>query len=377
MLVLALGLGTTFVFASTVSESARVIREDKVNYDLMVERLSGDLWILQHNPLCRSMTTEFPVSLIIDGGKIAQLKVASNEICKVYNSFPFDGEALVAARILSDNQLHPENKAELVWSGKRYQVEYGKGCLDIREDVGKKVYLVLPSKKLEGGTIQLPGNRGQCSIVKATEIGVEATKPVNVPPKIEGLEFQAQNNQVYFHWNAATGEKPLYLISYSRFKLDTDLYPWNTMPGLKITQADSYTMGQLANGVSYYFYLATLSKDNVPGAWTEVVAKPVGTGGLKNDVSVDSFEVKMTEEKDAFRLTWPAKDSVRRFRISLYVGGKLISSSLVKPTVLEYAVPKKPEYKGKGIRFTVKSLSKTLYDPSYFDGIYWEVPAKP
>ena len=62
VLVLSLGFGAVSAFASS-SESARVIRADKVNFDLLIERQNGELWVLQHNPLCNSMTTEFPVSL--------------------------------------------------------------------------------------------------------------------------------------------------------------------------------------------------------------------------------------------------------------------------------------------------------------------------
>jgi hypothetical protein len=374
-LVVALGFGAAVAFAST-AESARVIREDKTNYDLMVERLDGSLWILQHNPLCSSMTTEFPVSLIINGGKITQLKVNTNEICKVYNAFRYDGEALMAARDPSDNELHPESRAELVWSGKRYQVDYGTGCSDIREMVGNNVYLLLPNKTLEGGSIQLPGNRGQCAIEKATQIGVEESKPVDAPAKLDGVEFQAQNNQVYFYWNPASEGKPLYLIGYSRFELNTDLYTWSTMPDLKITKENSLTVGQLANGTTYHFYLAALSKDDVPGPWTELTAKPVGPGSFKNNPDPDPFEVTMAEGKDGFTLTWPSKDTIRKFRISLFVNGKPEFSNLVDASVLEYVVPKKPEYLGKGLRFTVRSLNKNLYDQTYFDGIYWKYSAK-
>jgi hypothetical protein len=375
VLVLALGFGAVFALANS-AESARVILVYKKNNDLLVERLSGDLWVLQHNPLCSSMTSEFPVSLIIVNGKIDQLKVNSNEICKVYNAFPYSGEALMAARVQSDNELHPEHTAELVWGGKRYSVDYGKGCLDIREMVGQKIYLSLPSQKLQGGTIELPNNRGQCAIETAKEIGVDNTSPTNIPPKLEGLEYQAQNNQVYFYWKAVDGEKPLYLVSYSRFQLNPSLYPWSLMPNLKVAQTNSYTVRQLANRQQYYFYFASLSKDNVAGEWTEVAATPVSTGGLKNNPDPDPFEVTMTEDKMGFRLTWPAKDTVRKFRLSLFVNGKPEFSNLVSATTLEYVVPKKAEYKGKGFRFTVRSLSKTPYDPSYYDGIYWEYKAK-
>ena len=374
-LVVSLVFGAVFAFANS-AESARVILVDKNNHDLIVERLSGDLWVLQHNPLCSSMTSEFPVSLIVVNGKIDQLKVNSNEICKVYNAFPYSGQALMAARVQSDNELHPEHTAELVWAGKRYSVDYGKGCLDIREMVGQKIYLSLPSQKLQGGTIELPNNRGQCAIETAKEIGVEKMDAASVAPKLEGLEYQAQNNQVYFYWKAVDGDKPLYLVSYSRYQLNPSLYPWKLMPNLKVAQTNSYTVRQLANRQQYYFYFASLGKDNVAGEWTEVTATPVSPGGLKNNPDPDPFEVTMTEEKTGFRLTWPAKDTVKKFRLSLFVGGKLALSNSVSATTLEYMVPKKAEYKGKGLRFTVRSTSKTPYDPSYYDGIYWEYKSK-
>jgi len=373
-LVLALGLGAALTFANS-AESARVIRADKNNHDLMVERQSGELWILQHNPLCSSMTSEFPVSLIIANGKITQLKVASNEICKVYNSFPYSGEALMAARIKSDNELHTENQAEFVWSGKRYSVDYGKGCLNLRDLVGKKIYLSLPNQKLQGGTIELPNNLGQCAIEASKEIGVDEAPQAQTPLKLEGVELQAQNNQVYFYWKATQEEKPLYLVSYSRYKLNPSLYPWKLMPSLKIAQTNSYTVKQLADKQKYYFYLASLSKDNVAGEWTEVVATPVSPGGFKNSPDPEPFEVKVTEEASNFKLVWPAKETARKFRISFFVGGKSEFSTLINGTTVEYLIPKKEAYKGKGLRFTVRSLSKTSYDPSVFDGIYWEYKA--
>ncbi len=373
---LSLGFGAMVAFANS-AESARVILVDKNNHDLMVERLNGDLWILQHNPLCSSMTSEFPVYLIITNGKVTQLKVKYNEICKVYNAFQYSGEALVDKRIFSDNELHPEHSAELIWAGKRYSVDYGAGCSNIREMVGKNVYLSLLGQKLQGGTMHFPNNLGECAIEKATEIGVEEAPPTTVLPRLEGLEYQAQNNQVYFYWKAVEGEKPLYLVSYSRFRLNPSLYPWKLMPNLKIVQTNSYTVKQLANKQKYYFYIASLGKDNVPGEWTEVSATPVSPGGLRNNPDPEPFEVNVSDEGSSFKLVWPAKDTIRKFRIMLYVNGKLDSWKLVSGGTLEYMVPKKAEYLGKGLRFTVRSLNKSPYDPSYFDGVYWEYGEKP
>ncbi|MBI5422326.1 hypothetical protein HZA44_04300 [Candidatus Peregrinibacteria bacterium] len=368
---LALAMFPALSFASS-AETAKVIRPDKERNDLLIERQDGQLWILQHNPLCSTMTTEFPVNLILENGKITQLKVAPNEICKVYNAFPLSGEAVLAARVLSDNQLRPEHQVEIVWAGKRTRIDYGIGCGALRNFVGQKVYLSLTGNMLKGGKLMLPSNNGQCSIDEATELGVEDAPVLNAPAKLTGVDFQARNNEVYFHWDAAKGDKPLYLVSYSKFPVKTELYPWKSMPNLKITKENSFLAKQLANGMKYYFYLATVSVDNVVGPWTEVIAIPVGAGGLKNNPDPEPFEVSMLKSTDSFQMAWPAKEEARKFRVSLYVGGKFVFSKLVLGSVSEYGFSDKPEYKGKGMRFTVRSLPRQTFSPTYFDGIYWE-----
>ena len=375
VLILALGFGAVSAFANQ-AESARVIRKDLDNHDLLVERLNGELWLLQHNPLCSSMSSEFPVHLIIESKIVKQLKVGVSEICKVYNAFPYGGEATMTARVPSDNELNPEHEAEIDWGGIKYRVGYGSGCSDIREFVGQKLYVSLLGKGLKGGKLVLPNNRGQCVIKTVQEIGMSEEVAMQIPPKLEGLEFQAQNNQVYFYWTPASEEKPLYLISYSRYQLNPSLYPWKLMPNLKIVKGNSFTVKNLANRKKYYFYLATLSKDNVAGEWTEITATPVSSGGLKNDPDPEPFEAKVQETNDAFVLTWPAKEVARRYRITLYVNGKPEFMKLMKEDTLEYRVSKLSKYLGKGLRFTVKTLPKEPTNPTYFDGVYWEYKAK-
>lgn len=367
----AIVLSPMLSFASG-AETAKVIRPDKDRNDLLIERQDGQLWILQHNPLCSTMTTEFPVNLILENGKITQLKVAPNEICKVYNAFPLSGEAVLASRVLSDNQLRPEHQAEIVWAGKRTRIDYGSGCIALREFVGQKLYLSLVGNTLKGGNLMLPSNGGQCSIDAVAELGAEVAPVENAPEKLSGMDYQARSNEVYFHWDAAKGDKPLYLISHSKFPVKTELYPWKSMPNLKITKENSYLAKQLANKQKYYFYLATVSVDNVVGPWTEIIATPVGAGGLRNNPDPEPFEVLMSKEADSFRMAWPAKEAARKFRVSLYVGGKFVFSKLVLGSVSEYVIPNKPEYKGKGMRFTVRSLPRQTFSPTYFDGIYWE-----
>jgi hypothetical protein len=358
------------------SEQARVIREDKDNHDLIIERQDGTLWLIQHHYTCTSMTTEFPVNLILVNDKIAQLKVNFNEVCKVYNAVPYSGEAVLVNRVKSDNLLEPEHEADIVWSGIRYRVDYGSGCEQLREFDGKKLYLSLKGKDLADGSMVLPADRGQCSIKSAQQLDVEPVPVSNAPAKLEEVQFKPGPNSVYFHWKALANDKIMVAISYSKFEINPDLYPWKGMPNLKYTQSDSYNADLLANDVQYYFYLAAVDTANGAGPWTEVVATPVRGESFKNNPDPAPFQVKMEEKPVVFHLTWPAEAAARRFRVSLYANGKPEFSKLVMPSVTAYDVPKTPDYLGKGLRFTVKSLPKEATDPTYSGGLYWKYAPK-
>lgn len=358
------------------AESVRVILADKDKHDLIVERKDGRLWLIQHNYLCNSMTTEFPIYLIWNEGKVAQVKVAPNEICKAYTDQQYSGEMTLESRVVSDNELFLEHEARAEWNGRKWLLDYETPCLGLREFMSQKVYLTGAANGLAGAKMVLPGNQGVCAIKGATDEGA-AEQPVQVrPPKLEGVEYEARNNQVYFYWKGAVTEKPLYLMSYSRFRLNPSLYPWSSMPNLKVTKSNTLTVDRLANGRKYYFYVATLSADNVPGEWAEVSATPKGPGGLKNNPDTESFEVTVADKGDKFILTWPAKAIARKFWVSLYVNGKPLLAKSVAGTVTEYSVPKNAENLGKGLRFTVRTLPTRPTDPVLFDGVYWVNEAK-
>jgi len=370
----ALLVMTQTTFADSM-ESTRVIRADKDRQDLIVQRQNGELWLIQHNPLCSSMSTEFQVMLVMSNNKITQLKVAANEICKVYNAVRYSGEAKLTARIMSENSLTTEHEAEIIWLNNKYRIDYDKSCSPaIRDYVGQNVYLSLPKGDLKGGQLVLPGNRGQCTLKNVTDLGlIPESEKAPIPDALQRLEYQAQNNQVYFYWDhPKTEENPLYLISYSRFPINPALYQWNTMPNLRVTKANTYTVTQLANGLKYYFYIAALNKDNGVGPWSLIEASPVSLGGFKNNPDPEPFEVRLQDKANHFLLTWPAKEAARKYRISLFVNGKPEYSKSVPATTTEIQVPKKPEYLGKGLRFTVRTVTQKPYQASLFDGVYWE-----
>jgi hypothetical protein len=281
---------------------------------------------------------------------------------------PFRGEGKLTKLIRSQNLLVADHEAEIEWNGKKHLIDYGEGCRYFWDFLDKRIYL---SENGENTLITLPGNRGQCSIRLLKELGrVENTDP-EAPDQLHGLDYQAQNNQVYFYWEEPENENLLYLISYSRFRINTDDYHWKEMPNLISTKRNSFTVRRLMNRRPYYFYLAAVNEDNVAGSWTQIRAIPVAGRKVENNPNPEEFEIEIRETDDAFYLSWPEKEKARRFIAKFYLNGKQEKFKILKEGVNEYVVEKKPEYLNKRLRFTIKSISKSRFGPSYYDGHFW------
>ncbi len=360
------------------SEKARVIKADKVRHDLIVERLDGERWLLQHNRVCQSMSTEFPVTLIINSDdKITHLKVAVNEICEVYNAVPYSGEGKVTKLIRSENLMVRDHEAELVWYNKKYFIDYdGARCRHLKDFIDERLYLYLPDDELEGGYLVLPGDRGQCRINFVQSLETFETDKDETPPKLK-VDSQNQNNQVYFYWDEPESEdRLLYLISYSRYRLDPADYNYWEMPNLKRTRKHSYTVDSLKNGRTYYFYISALNESRQAGEWAELVATPVGTGGFENNPDPETFEIGMEETEDAFRLHWPHKDTVYKYRVRLYVNGKPNLFEVHEADDNEILIPKSEEYLNKRLRLTVRVMPLLPHQYRYYDGHFWKYEAE-
>lgn len=368
-----------FIFASSAyadrSETAKVIKADTDYYDLIVERQNGQKWLLQHHRLCQTMSTEFPVTLITNGEAITELKVAVNERCKVYNATPYTGEGVITEMIKSENLIIPDHEAKLTWFGKEYLIDYdNQGCRYMRDFLDKRVYLYLPTNELIGSQLILPNNRGQCRINFAKVVGEAQSQNKETLDPLQGIDSQAQNNQVYFYWERSpqASDNTLYLISYSRNRINPDDYNYWEMPNLKQTKENSYTVKQLENGRDYYFYFSMLDyKEGVVAPWRELVVAPVSSGGFKNNPDSFTFEIELEETDTAFRLFWPVIENARRYIIQLYVGGKPTLFKVLKAEQTEFVIPKETGYLGERLRFVVRSVPKIRFSPTYRDGIQW------
>jgi hypothetical protein len=355
------------------AEQARVIKADKNTHDLIIERSTGERLLIQHHYICNSMTTEFPVYLIWEGDKITRLKVDWNEICKVYDSGPYAGEITIDDRVKSGNLLEKEHIARITRDGGRYEIDYGEGCENLRDFVGKTAYI--SSSDLNGATLYLPEARGQCLIKSSKLLDSAESSGNKVESPIKNLQYKAENNEAYFYWDPYTGDKKwVYLISWSRFKLNPNDYSWNQMPFLKYTKENNYTAKTLMNNRAYYFYLSARDENGDVTPWTEVEVTPVLTAATyKNNPDPEEFKVTVTDNKSEYLLKWSDKsEKSKRYLIQFFVNGKRIFFKIISGQISQYTIPRKPEYAGADFRFTVRSISKNQYDATYYDGVYWE-----
>lgn len=363
------------VFADS-SEKAQVIKFDKDTNDLIVKRQDGQRWLIQYNRSCTSISTEFPVTIIKSGDKMVSLKVNFNEICKIYNAVPYSGEGKLVKAIRSQNQLVTDHEAEIIYGNNQYFIDYRKGCRYLYDFEDREVYYHFTSEK--EGTMVLPGNRGQCdfTILRTTD----TVEPVSDESMVtlEGLQFQPQNNQVYFYWKAV--DKPgkwLYILSYSRNELELDAYKsWREMPNRKIARSNSYNLTRLENGRQYYIYLTALDEKGNAGAWSKVITTPVAGESVINNPDPETFEVKMTEKDGSYHMAWPAKtEDTRRYYLRFYVNGKFKFFKILNTTENFFDIPIQPEYAGQNLKVTVATFPK-LNHPKYSDGIFWTVKSQ-
>jgi len=356
-------------------ESVRVVKFWHTTNDMVVERDSGEKLLLQHNPTCSTMSTEFPIQVLWTNNKITQAKVASNEQCKVYNYGPYSSDLIISKRIPSSNALTTEHLAEVDWNGARYQVDYGDGCKYLREFEGSTAYVYTPKSGLEGATLYLPTNRGQCGIKSATLLQTLTPASSVTESPIKNLVFKAENNQILFTWDAfPEGEPWLVLVTYSKFKMNPNDYTLEQLPNLKRSRLTNLKIAGLINDKSYYFYVTARNGAGDLAPWKEIPITPVRTTvRIVNHPDPELFTVNVTETADTYHLSWTDKSTLtKKYMVLVYVNGKREILEFTPGTQNYFDIAKKPEWKAVNFRATVRSLPTKPAGLWYFDGVFWK-----
>lgn len=356
-------------------ESVRVIKFWDATDDLVVERASGERLLLQHNRVCSTMSTEFPMQILWTGEKITQAKVAANELCAVYNFGPYSTDLIISKRIPSSNILMPEHLAQVDWNGGRYEIDYGEGCKYLKDFEGATAYAYTPQNNLKGATLYLPQARGECEIASATLLETLNTTPAVAESPIKNLRYKAENNQVFFTWDAFPEGQPWsVLVAHSKYQLDPNGYTLEQLPNLKWSHLTSLKVMQLVNDQPYYFYVSARNVNGDLAPWTEMQITPIQTTRrIVNNPDPELFEVSMTETDAAYHLTWSDKSTeTRKYMMIVYVNGKREIFKYVDGTQNYFDLAKKPEWSGVNFRVTVRSIPAKATGPRFFDGIFWK-----
>lgn len=359
------------------SEKAKVVRFDKDTYDLIVEKNNGERLLIQHNRECNSITTQFPVELIWRNGDLVELKVAVNERCEVYNYGPYTDTIDVLERIKSPTHLIADHLAEIKWRGKKYKIDYDKGCPYLRDFVGKKAYVNAMGGTLNGGILYLPKDLGQCRILSATFLEMLDTDESQEEP-LQNIRYAAKDNAAEFYWDALEGEERrwVYLISRSNHAIDPADYHYRQMPLIRFSRTNSYTADRLTNGREYYFYLSARDDEGNVLPWTELKLSPVRTVFVpKNKPDFDPFEIEVAEiTDDHFTLKWPDKsEDSRRYIMQFFVEGKRKIFKIISGELSEYTIERKPEWEGTRFKISLLSLPEKPFGTRYSDSHFWEL----
>ena len=357
------------------TEKVQVIKTNKNNHDLIIERSNGERLLIQHSYHCSSMSTEFPVFLLWNKNNIKKVKVAINEMCKVYNWGRYSDIVTIKNRIKSPSHLIKDHLAEIEWNKKIYKIDYGDGCEELRYHQNQTAYINI-EEELAGGTLYLPRNRGMC-IIKSSELLEDSefvTSTIQTP--IKNITFKAENNKSYFYWDKLDNDGDwLYLISRSRFEIDPSDYSYKEMPFIRFTRKNAFTAKSLANNRKYYFYFSAMNKNGDIAPWTKIEVIPKRTiRSFHNNPDLEEFEIELKERTDEyFLLSWPDKSKEsKKYLIQLFVNGKRKFLKIVDGSFNEWKVPILDEYQGGKFRFTIRSIPKVRYGAKYSDGIYWE-----
>lgn len=356
------------------AESVRVIKFWDLTDDLIIERANGEQMLIQHHKACSSMSREFPIQIIWRDNKIVQVKVAANEICDVYSFGLFSSELEVVRRIESVNSSIPAHEAEVKWKGGLYRIDYGEGCLYIRDYAGEEAYVYEKSGGLTGATLYLPKARGMCLINSATLLETLDTGASIQEELIKNVRVTAENNQATFSWDAfPENEIWIALLTYSKYPFNPAEFEFSQLPSFRRTRGSNLRVLGLANDQTYYFYLAASNGVDGVTAWKEYVLTPKKTiEAFVNRPDPEEFEITMKETDEAYVLSWPDKSGVsRKYMIELYVDGKRVLFKLIDPTIPEYRVEKSLDWSRSRFRMTVRSIPLKPTGERYFDSIFW------
>ncbi len=355
------------------TEEAEVVRFDLTYNDTIVRLNSGEEYLVQHSPRCRTLSLERPVKIVWnEKDEITHMKVAYNERCIVHSFTPYTSLGTLVNRFLPKNRLLRTKDALVIWDGVQYMIEFGYGCNQMRKYLGKTIYFHLPNGTLEGGRLYLPDHHGNCSIDSAEMIGIE---PTQIKAKtIKGIMTKAENGEAYLYWDpvAQKDADTVYIISYSKKFIDPAEYHWREMPNLNFSKKNEITLDRLKDYTKYYVYIASLDLAGYANDWSIVTVTPEVKTDLRfvDKSEKDDFAIELVNETSGYyEFAWPEKENAKSYRVSLFLDNRLKAAKIQKGNV--YRVPKTEEFVDKHLKLRVYTIRERRNGKYYKDSYFW------
>jgi len=253
-------------------------------------------------------------------------------------------------------------------SGQEYNMDYGQSCHAMPGYKEKYIYTYQVSEDpASGDKIILPDQDGQCSISDLRKVEKhEYEKPTaadfegRVPSAVTHVKAIPRNGSVSLTWRPATDDKGVsyYVISYDKYKIDTQNTPFVDMPNQKKTDSIRYTITGLTNEESYYFYIIAVDTDgNLSSYWSdEVTCTPkssiMPTESLANSLRTMNLRI-VNEGPNSFLIRWNTLPGQTRQTVSLEINGER-EFSMTDYSKLHMRILKKEYREGKQLTFKVQ-----------------------
>jgi hypothetical protein len=270
--------------------------------------------------------------------------------------------------------------------GDLYRLEFADDCNGIFSYPGKTLYLMMnggdmmPGDKLflpRGGavctlrTVTSVRETGPSNTVKtvvevrdeAKEAYMPKTDDTHVPGTVVRVRAFANKNKVYLFWNRATDDKGIdhYVVGYHTSRIDPQHIRIQDMPNQFNVVAAKAVITDLLPDQDYYFYvLAVDAAGNTSSYWSQPgFARTLSSIAPLPTESSGNLDMKLRilkETESTFLIKWNPPAGTFRTNIFLDVDGTR-EISLTEYAGTNYRLIKRPDRKGKDLKFTVE-----LYD---------------
>lgn len=347
------------------TERVEIESVDNGTRNIVINR-EDEKWLL-HTKGCKDFKNEEEIYLTIYGeldGYRDTISVNSYQKCDV-------DQAELITGIITPIYTYPSRTESVIKNknGDIYNIRYGEDCRGISGYKNKDIYLYQFGNEISKyDKIFLPRNRGECYLetVDKREIKREVRKrnpkkDTTMPRTINTVRAIPNNGGAYLYWKKGSDNIGIdhYIISYSKYEIDTKEWEFENMVNKTETKEINYKFDNLENEETYYFYiLAVDTSGNRSSQWSNVAtATPKSSISPRKTYSKSEYQLnlrKISENKSTIIVRWYRPKANERQTIILEVDGEReITSTDFQGNY--FRIMKRTHRKGKDIKFTIRS----------------------